>query len=312
MPIQSSSVSEIDQLITNLQQESKIKRDAAVARLRIVGSRSIPRLAAIIQSDTTATVRAAALSALETSNDSRARDSAMAALSDKHESVALAAIIVMRSWLSTDADAMTVDALVTLVLDPNRSQTVRQAALHALADLPESLVQPLRQQLIQEIGIKNVTAETTEIASNPARALEWLNTEGTNATLSEIHQLITYARAQEHTCESSAEQAAWCSLRGAAHVLLAKRNSRVALYDLRESIEKTLKPLPLDYLLAIRAIGDTTCLEPLGRAWAGASDEPWWCQQLADAAKNIMSREKLTGRHSVVKRARTRWAGFLS
>tara|TARA_B100001123_G_C15302452_1_gene1021499 strand:- start:134 stop:1072 length:939 start_codon:yes stop_codon:yes gene_type:complete len=312
MPIRSSSVSEIDQLITDLQQESKIRRDAAVARLRIVGSRSIPRLTAIIQSDNTATVRVAALSALETSNDSRARDSAMAALSDKHEPVALAAIIVMKSWLSTDADAMTVDALVTLVLDPNRSQTVRQAALQALADLPESLVQPLRQQLTQELGIKNVTAETTEITNNPARALEWLNTEGANTTLSEIHQLITYARAKEHACESSAEQAAWCYLRGAAHVLLAKRNSRVALYDLRESIEKTSKPLPLDYLLAIRSIGDATCLEPLGRAWAGASAEPWWCQQLADAAKNIISREKLTGRHAVVKRARARWAGFLS
>ena len=311
MPIRSSSVSEIDQLITNLQKESKIKRDAAVARLRIVGSRSIPRLIAIIKSDANAAVRAAALSALETSNDSRARDSAMAALSDKYESVTLAAIIVMRNWLSTDADAVTVDALVTLVLDPNRSQTVRQAALHALADLPESLVEPLRQQLAQEIGIENFT-ETTEIANNPATALEWLNTEGTKATLSEIHQLITYARAQERACENSTEQAAWCHLRGAAHAVLANRNSRVALYDLRESMERASKPLPLDYLLAIRSIGDTTCLEPLGRAWSGASAEPWWCQQLADAAKNIMNRQKLTGRHAVVKRVRARWAGFLS
>lgn len=311
MPIRSSSVSEIDQLITNLQKESKIKRDAAVARLRIVGSRSIPRLIAIIKSDANAAVRAAALSALETSNDSRARDSAMAALSDKYESVTLAAIIVMRNWLSTDADAMTVDALVTLVLDPNRSQTVRQAALHALADLPESLVEPLRQQLAQEIGIENFT-ETTEIANNPATALEWLNTEGTKATLSEIHQLITYARAQERACENSTEQAAWCHLRGAAHAVLANRNSRVALYDLRESMERASKPLPLDYLLAIRSIGDTTCLEALGRAWSGASAEPWWCQQLADAAKKIMNRQKLTGRHAVVKRVRARWAGFLS
>ena len=312
MPIRSSSVSEIDQLITNLQKESKIKRDAAVARLRIVGSRSIPRLIAIIKSDANATVRAAALSALETSNDSRARNSAMAALSDKHESVTLAAITVMRNWLSTDADAMTVDALVTLVLDPNRSQTVRQAALHALADLPESLVQPLRQQLAQEIGIKKITAEPTELANNPATALEWLNAKGNKATLSEIHQLITYARVQERACENSSKQAAWCHFRGAAHAVLANRNSRVALYDLKESIEKASKPLPLDYLRAIRSIGDATCLEPLGRAWSGASAEPWWCQQLADAAKNIMNREKLTGRHTVVKRARARWGGFLS
>jgi hypothetical protein len=312
MPIRSSSVSGIDQLITNLQKKSKIKRDAAVARLRIVGSRSIPRLIAIIKSDANATVRAAALSALETSNDSRARNSAMATLSDKHESVTLAAIIVMRNWLSTDADAMTVDALVTLVLDPNRSQTVRQAALHALADLPENLVQPLRQQLAQEIGIKNLTTEPTELANNPATALEWLNTKENKATLSEIHQLITYARAQERACENSSEQAAWCHLRGATHAVLANRNSRVALYDLRESIEKASKPLPLDYLLAIRSIGDATCLEPLGRAWSRASTEPWWCQQLADAAKNIMNREKLTGRHTVVKRVRARWNGFLS
>ena len=101
--------------------------------------------------------------------------------------------------------------------------------------------------------------------------------------------------------------------RGAAHAALARRGSRVALYDLRESFDAAQEPLPLDFLAAATMLGDTATLEPLARAWAAAAPvEKWWRERLRDAADEIMKREKLTGRSAVVKRLREKWPGFLS
>jgi hypothetical protein len=86
----------------------------------------------------------------------------------------------------------------------------------------------------------------------------------------------------------------------------------VALYDLRETFDRATTPLPIDYLTAITTIGDASCIESLGRAWAATSTaEAWWRERLADAAAAIAGRLKLTKRHAVVKRAYSRWPGFL-
>jgi hypothetical protein len=85
----------------------------------------------------------------------------------------------------------------------------------------------------------------------------------------------------------------------------------VALYDLRESFDAAQSPLPLDFLFAVRTLGDASCLEPLARAWTASPREEWWRSRLAEAAAEIITRDKLTGRSAVVKRLRAKYAGFI-
>jgi hypothetical protein len=46
----SSRPSEVDRLIADLQSPDPIRRDASVARLRVLGARAFPRLARFIES----------------------------------------------------------------------------------------------------------------------------------------------------------------------------------------------------------------------------------------------------------------------
>ena len=97
-------------------------------------------------------------------------------------------------------------------------------------------------------------------------------------------------------------------MRGAAHLALAHRGSRVAVYDLRESFDRAGEPLPADFLAAAARVGDDSCLEPMARAWAGSRNEPWWRSRLMEAASDIVSRLKLTGRHATMRRIRDQMA----
>jgi hypothetical protein len=99
------------------------------------------------------------------------------------------------------------------------------------------------------------------------------------------------------------------------HQALALRGSRVALYDLRESLSelaaRTDAPagtLPVSFLAALHVLGDESCLEPIAGVWAraGTDDEPWRAQ-LASAFRAIVKRQKLSRRHAAVKRILSRW-----
>ena len=63
-------------------------------------------------------------------------------------------------------------------------------------------------------------------------------------------------------------------MRGRVHVALAARGSRIALYDLRESLEAAAPatsfsgPLPVDFLAALSTAGDASCLEAVTAAYA--------------------------------------------
>jgi hypothetical protein len=99
------------------------------------------------------------------------------------------------------------------------------------------------------------------------------------------------------------------------HVALADRNSRLALYDLRESFEAASTPLPVDFLAALSKVGDSSCLEALATAYARASPPrpsgagksvDWWRQHVADVFRTIVTREGLTRRHAVLKKIEAR------
>ena len=291
------------QLTAALLDGSADRREAAVARLRIIGTRALPQLDTLVRSDAPANARAAALKALEGSQEPRAADLALGALDDPDTHVAVAAIGVLRTWITREARPTVLDALTGVALDPARTDVVRLAALDALSELPRDLVQPVLQQAARD-------ALAAGAVDDPIAAREWLAAHP-DASLSELHALVTRIREHERREPAARVIQDWVVTRGAVHAALARRGSRVALYDLRESFDAAQSPLPLDFLAAATAIGDASCLEPLARAWAASPREAWWRTRLSEAAADILRKEKLTGRSAVAKRLRARYPGFL-
>ena len=113
----------------------------------------------------------------------------------------------------------------------------------------------------------------------------------------------------------NARRAEWTRVRGRAHVALANRGSRIALYDLRESIEAAASPLPVEFLAALSTAGDASCLEAIAAAYVRATaavlanqeQGGWWRDHLAEAFSLIVRREGLTRRHAQVKKIEKRW-----
>ena len=291
------------QLAAALLDPNADRREAAVARLRIIGTRAIPQLDTLVRSDAPADARAAALTALEGSQEPRAADLALDALDDTDSRVAVAAIGVLRTWVTREARPTVLDALTGVALDPARTDVVRLAALDALSELPRDLVQPVLQQAARD-------ALAAGAVDDPGAAREWLAAHP-DASLSELHALVTRIREHERREPAARVIQDWIVMRGAAHAALARRGSRVALYDLRESFDAAQSPLPLDFLAAATAIGDASCLEPLARAWATSPREAWWRTRLSEAAADILRKEKLTARSAVAKRLRAKYPGFL-
>jgi HEAT repeat protein len=296
--------SDIDRLIADLQSADSIRRDAAVARLRILGHRALTRLTDLIATDESAPVRALALDALEGVDDVRAIEVAFNALRDGNVDVVIAALGVLRGWVAEETGTRLLDAITAMAVDRLRDPRVRVAALAALSELPEHLVRPIREQ-----------APPAESAGpsldDPVAVREWIQAYGADATLSTLHRLVMRTREREHDESSSRLRLEWRQARGRAHQALARRGSLVALYDLRETIESATTALPHSFLSTTTAIGDASCLEPLARAWAAAGKDLDWKHQLSTSAASIMRREKLTGRSAVIKKLRANFPGFL-
>jgi hypothetical protein len=107
----------------------------------------------------------------------------------------------------------------------------------------------------------------------------------------------------------------WTAVRGAIHLALARRDSRVALYDLREALESGEgHPLPPDFLAALTLIGDGACLEALARAWmqaprmAAKDRDATWPRQLRDAFQEVLGRQRPSERKKLLTRIRQRWS----
>jgi HEAT repeat protein len=295
---------DIDRLITDLQSPDSIRRDAAVARLRILGHRALPRLIDLVAAHESSSVRALALDALEGLDDVRVIDAAFNALRDGDVDVVIAALGVLRGWVANETGTRLLDAITAIIVDRSRDARVRVAALAALSELPEHLVRPIRDQ-----------APPPESAGpsldDPVAVREWIQAYGASATLSTLHELVTRTREREHVESSSRLRSEWLQARGRAHQALARRGSLVALYDLRESFEAATAALPQPFLSAASAIGDASCLEPLARAWAAAGKDLNWKHQLSTTAVMIMRREKLTGRTAAIKKLRANFPGFV-
>jgi hypothetical protein len=309
--IRSSRSGEIERLVADLGGPAT-KREAAIARLRIIGPRAVDRVAALaVAPGATAVTRTAALKALEGNDDDRALRAAAAAIGDPDAPVAIAALGVLRGRLTGESGTEILDLISGVALDAERPRDVRLAALDALSELPRHVVQPL----LQHAGLHEPSPAGSPVTpgpfEEPAAATEWL-AANPGAPLSVLHDLVLELRERERREPSARGRQRWVLARGAAHAALARRGSRVALYDLRESFDAAQEPLPLDFLAAATILGDTATLEPLARAWAAAAPvEKWWRERLRDAADEIVKREKLTKRSAVVKRIAGRYPGFI-
>jgi HEAT repeat protein len=338
MAIKPSSQKQIDALVRDLGSERGVTRDAAIARLTVIGSRAISRLAALVSDKGPAAGRAAALRALESIGDPHALDSAIPALADADASVAIAAVGVARGLFGSPRGVEAVDHLTSLALDIGRAADVRRAAARALADLPASTVAPVFKTLGADPDEQVAKLSATLLDPPPGKPKKsaardsferWTEADaledpdglrraliadnGAGLPLTTLHRLVQRLREREDA-EKPARRAGWTTARAAAHAALAARGSRVALYDLRETLESAGEPLPVEFLTALTGIGDASCLEPIAAAYARAikrRGDDWWRRHLLAAFHEIVRREKVTPRSAAMKRVQKRWPQVL-
>jgi hypothetical protein len=137
--------------------------------------------------------------------------------------------------------------------------------------------------------------------------------EGAAATpLPVLHRLVEAAKAREERSSAEADRLEWRRLRGAVHFALALRGSRVALYDLRETLAGARTALPAGFIAAVGLVGDRVCLDPIAEALArvpailDARDQEWR-DDLVRAGRAIIQRERLTRRHDVIRKIAKAW-----
>ena len=336
MPIRPSSSAAIRQLMAALGGPDEVQREAAIARLAVIGTRAVEHLLEEFPLASTARMRAAMLRALESSADARVVTIAREALADSSADVATAALAVLRTAAAGKAPHVAreaLDALVAVVLDRGRPAAVRLAAFDALGGLPPSIVDPVRAALAADpdphVAGRADPARGRDKPKAPgsAQAAAWaaavdgtlpptpeamkaaLHDAAATARLTELQRVVDHVRAREMGESDARQRAEWRVVRGAAHQALAARGSRLALYDLRDSLGLEEGRLPVSFLAAIEEIGDASCIEPLAAAYEASSrsGDPWWRDHVAAAFRAIVLREGLTRRHLVVKRALSRW-----
>ena len=325
MVIKASAATEIRQLIAALGGDDDVRREAAIARLTVIGARAVDGLRRAYADTSDRETRVAVLRALEPIGDRRTVAIARGAIAEGGD-LALAAAAALRVLLDsphgpTGTDAL--DILVATALDPSAERRVRLAALQVMpAGVRARVAEAL--QADPDPGLKARAGDLPRDAAaadavwqdalegrlpdTPAALRDAAESRAAAAPLSALQRMIDAVRSREAAVESAAKRAAWRTVRGALHQTLALRDSRVAVYDLRESLEDARGPLPTSFLAALHVVGDQSCLEPLAAAYARTpAGNARWRVQLAAAFRAIARREKVTRRHAVVKRISARW-----
>ena len=324
MTIRASQATEIRSLVDALGSSDEVRRESAIARLAIIGERAIDRLI-----DTYGTAdrptRIAILRSAEAIADPRVIPVAAEALGAGGD-LAVAGASTLRALLESPNDtaaARALDALVATALDRGAERRVRVAAFDALSDLPSTVREPIAEALrddpdralhqqATEVSRETAAADAAwqdalegRLPDDPALLREAVKARAGSAPLGSLQKLVDAIRLRE--AETGVDRAGeWQQVRGAIHQALALRGSKVALYDLRETLETSRAPLPATFMAALHAIADESCLEPIATAWDASTDDVWR-HQLQAAFAAIVGREKLTRRSPILKRISTRW-----
>src|SRR5215472_7749336 len=143
-----------DTLITELASASEASREAAIARLAIVGPRAVDRLVEFASSTSSSAGRVAALTALERIGDWRALAAALPLAADSDVEVALAAIAVAAAFVRDRQGVQAIDRLTALAVDESRPSSIRAAAVEALRPLGASTIRPLVERLSSDPALK--------------------------------------------------------------------------------------------------------------------------------------------------------------
>jgi hypothetical protein len=306
-------------LVDALASDDEVTREAAIARLAVIGARATDRLIGAFGATTKVTVRVGILRAIERMADARALPLACSALHQDAD-VAVAAAAALKPFLDyveASVSATALDALVDAVLDGSRNRRVRLAAHGALRDIPADLLAKITEALAtsdtrqrRRVGYDEAVLEDAaegRLPGDPEELRRAIAAAGAACPLPSVQKVIDAIRVRESST-SAGTRAGWQHARGAAHQALALRGSRIALYDLRETIEASDGPLPTSFLSAMRAVGDASCVESLAAALSRApQDDRWWRHQLASALRAIAKRERVTKRHASMKKVLTRW-----
>jgi hypothetical protein len=330
VPIKRSAGGDVKGLVEALAGGDVVTRESAIARLAIIGARAMERLIAAYAGASDDEARIAVLRAMESIGDRRSAPVAARALAAGGD-VALAAASVLRVLLDTThtpTATAALDALIATALDRGAERRLRLAAFDALQDVPGGVRDRIAAALDSDIETDRALQRAASAApraaagadglwddavagrlpDDPAALRNALRRRAASAPLTALQKLIDALRAKESSLRPPARRTEWRALRGTLHQALAVRGSRVALYDLRETLADAGEPLPVSYLAAVHALGDASCLESLAAAYSRAQrSEAWWRHQLAAAFQTIVERERITKRHAVMKRIQKRW-----
>ena len=283
------------------------RREAAIARLTILGTRVVPQLIAEFSRTDDRDRQVAVLRVLEATADERTlplAETAVAAGGD----VAVAAIAVLRELLTRtvrSADVKALDLLLSSARDATRDRRLRAAAREALDAAPQDV-----REALGALGTSEDQAEALwqdalgDHLPDDARQLrDAIGTHAEKAPLADLRRLIERMVERERAQTKASAITEWRAARGALHQALALRGSRVALYDLREAFAQASGALPSSFLGAVTLIGDESCVEPLASAYANAGADARWQLQVAQAFREVVKRERITKRHSALRRA---------
>jgi hypothetical protein len=318
--IRRSAAGEVGALIADVAGADEIARESAVARLRIIGARAVPRLLDLACASSASTAsRLAALNALDGILDARGAKVVAHLLYESDAAVAAAAAAVVRPFVTGPGGARLLDVLTDIVLDERRDARIRNAALTALSGLPARTLKPLLERVQAHaetaLATSKVESRIRPLPDDPTKVRRRLAGPGSRASIADLHRVVGEIRSREQSAREPAERREWMTARAVAHQVLAARGSRVALYDLRESIEQAEGPLPVEFLTAVETIGDAACATAVAGAFASASREgpaDWWSTHLASAFRAIVERERLTQRHPELQKIERRWPGLLA
>jgi hypothetical protein len=326
LAIRPSAAKEISALVSDLASPRAVVREAAVARLTVIGARASSALAAIVADrQASPAARTAALRVFEATAESQGIESAVAAVDDANDDIVRAAIAALAPHVRRAEGAVVVDRLTAIALDRQRPGPIREAAVRGLLDLDTSSLRPLLKALRSDGSPEIAALVANRRAGQPppeepgellARAVDGrlpsdgemvrraLARAGDAMTLPDVLALIERLRDHEKA-QPPAGRGQWQAARAAAHLVLARRGSRIALYDLRETVERAKEPVAMEFLTALDALGDASCVEAVAKAYASTRDA-WWRGHLLRTFGTIVRREGLTRRHAVIKRLKER------
>jgi hypothetical protein len=247
------------------------------------------------------------LRVLEATADPRALPVVEAALAAGGD-VAVASIAVLRELLTRTvqgADVKALDLLLSVARDGSRDRRLRAAARQALDAAPQDVRDALGALGEPEDQAAALWQDALDghLPDDPRQLREAIAARAETAALADLRRLVDAMAERERAQKKAAAVDDWRAARGALHQALALRGSRVALYDVREAFAQASGPLPSPFIAAITLIGDESCVEPLAAAYVNAGQDARWQQQVAQAFREVVKRERITRRHSALRRA---------